>query len=106
MLDLLASKGADLNARTNTGTTLAHAAARNGNSCCLKVLCERGADVDVVNHLGNTPTMFAAMAGDVNVSFLFPTILLPPHKNKHAVLLSLENGVPDDRLDDYCPFAG
>lgn len=69
MLDLLARKGADLNARTNTGANLAHIAARDGESGCLKVLCERGADVDAVNQLGNTPAMFAAMAGDVDVSF-------------------------------------
>lgn len=70
MLDLLARKGADLNVRTNTGATLAHIAARDGDSGCLAVLCERGADVDSVNQLGNTPTMFAAMVGDVNVSFV------------------------------------
>lgn len=68
VLDLLASKGADLNARTGAGATLAHVAARDGNSGCLKVLCERGADVDVPNQLGNTPIMFAAMVGDVDVS--------------------------------------
>ena len=70
VLDLLASKGADLDARMSTGTTLAHVAARDGDSGCLKVLCERGADVDVPNQLGNTPIMFAAVVGDVNVSVL------------------------------------
>ena len=70
ILDLLARKGANLNARTSTGVTLAHVTARDGHSGCLRVLCERGADVDAVNQLGNTPIMFAAMAGDVDVSFV------------------------------------
>lgn len=70
MLGLLARKGANLNVGTDTGATLAHIAARDGDSDCLKVLCERGADVDAVNQLGNTPIMFAAMAGDVDVSFV------------------------------------
>lgn len=67
MLELLASKGADLNMHTSTGTTLTHLAARDCNYSCLEVLCERGADVDVVNQLGNTPIMFAAMGGDLKV---------------------------------------
>lgn len=69
ILDVLAQKGADLNERTSTEATLAHVAARDGHSGCLKVLCDWGADVDAVNQLGNTPIMFAAMAGDVDVSF-------------------------------------
>ena len=68
MLDLLASKGANLNFSTRTGVTLAHIAARGGDSNCLAVLCERGADVDAANQSGNTPIMFAALAGALDVS--------------------------------------
>lgn len=70
MLGLLASKGANLNFSTHAGVTLAHIAARAGDSDCLEVLCERGADVDVVNQSGNTPIMFAALAGSIDVSFV------------------------------------
>lgn len=79
MLELLASKGADLNMRAATGTTLTHIATRDCNYSCLEVLCEQGADVDVVNQLGNTPIMFAAMAGDVQVRYL-PVRLLHGEK--------------------------
>lgn len=67
MLHLLASKGANLNFSTHAGVTLAHIAARAGDSECLEVLCERGADVDVVNQSGTTPIMFAALAGAIDV---------------------------------------
>ena len=81
LLDLLASRGADLNKSSETGTTLAHIAALNDDSGCLKVLCERGADVDAVDQYGNTPIMFAAMTGGVHVSGFFmrlsQTVSLP-----------------------------
>lgn len=54
--------------QTQTGATLAHIAARDGTSGCLKVLCEHeSAGVDVVNQAGNTPVMFSAMTNDLEV---------------------------------------
>lgn len=67
-LKLLASKGARLDVCSETGTTLAHIAARDGDHACLQILCEGGADVDATNQLGSTPLMFAAAAGDTKVS--------------------------------------
>lgn len=69
-LDMLASTGANLDTRTQTGATLAHIAARDGRSSCLKVLCDAGADIDVVNQFGNTPVMLAALANDLEVIML------------------------------------
>lgn len=74
MLELLASRGANLNSRTHAGVTLAHIAARGGDADCLAVLCERGADVDAVNQSGNTPIMFAALTGSIDVSFVFAAL--------------------------------
>lgn len=68
MLDLLASKGASLAVNTRTGATLAHIAACDGASGCLRVLCDhKHASVDAMNQAGNTPVMFAAMVGDLEV---------------------------------------
>lgn len=67
MLELLASKGANLDTQTNTGATLAHIAARYGGADCLRVLCERGVDVDAVNQAGNTPLIFTTVVNDVEV---------------------------------------
>lgn len=68
ILNCLAVRGANLNLQTQTGATLAHIAARDGASGCLKVLCEHeGVRVDVVNQAGNTPVMFAAMTNDLEV---------------------------------------
>lgn len=78
VLDILVSKGANPNARTQTGTTLAHIAARDGKSSCLKVLCDTDADIDAVNQFGNTPVMLAVMANDVKV-----TIILREARRRH-----------------------
>lgn len=70
MLELLASRGANLDIQTQMGVTLAHIASSSGSGGpgCLRVLCEYGADVDAVSQAGNTPIMFATVANDLEVS--------------------------------------
>ncbi len=64
---VLVAAGADVKAHSKLGNTpLILAARKAGNSLTVKLLIERGADVNVVNVYGSTALMAAAAAGDMD----------------------------------------
>ncbi|MCL2639462.1 MAG: ankyrin repeat domain-containing protein [Phycisphaerales bacterium] len=65
MLGWLKDRGADVNAKTNSGWTPMHSAARGGRVEVMKWLKEQGADVSAKNDDGKTPMFPAANGGHV-----------------------------------------
>ncbi len=64
---LLVAAGADVKAQSKLGnTSLLLAARKAGNSRTVKLLIERGADVNVANVFGSTALMAAAASGDID----------------------------------------
>ena len=55
ILELLVSKGADINARANNGSTPLHDAIMFLPEECIKYLVGKGADPDIANDEGKTP---------------------------------------------------
>jgi ankyrin repeat protein len=66
-IDALLQEGTDINARGNSGETIAMAAARSGNLELLKALVERGAKLDARDDGGDTLLHVAARNGALPV---------------------------------------
>lgn len=63
-IELLLENGAGTNAKTESGNTCLHFAAKsNCSSSCIRALIENGADPRAVNVGRNTPLLFAASSG-------------------------------------------
>jgi hypothetical protein len=62
-LDVLGNAGVDLNAVDNTGETVAHRAAREGQLESLRMLHKHGANLCVASRAGETPEQQAARCG-------------------------------------------
>ncbi|KAI9889411.1 MAG: hypothetical protein M1814_005347 [Vezdaea aestivalis] len=60
---LLSEKGADVEAKTNDGSTALYWAARNGHETVVKLLLEKGADVEAKGEYGWTALHWAARNG-------------------------------------------
>ena len=60
---LLISKGADLEARSNTGSTPLHYAAFKGMTEVAKLLISKGADVNAKDNFDGTPLHMAEKGG-------------------------------------------
>ncbi|KAI9149046.1 Ankyrin-1 [Paramyrothecium foliicola] len=61
---LLISKGADLNARDEAGSTALHAAARQDHADTVRLLCDHGSALDYQDKLQRTPLLLAAENGN------------------------------------------
>jgi hypothetical protein len=66
----LLDEGADVNARTESGYTPLHWAAKFGYTEAASLLLERGADVNARKEDGSTPLSFAAMEGQTETAEL------------------------------------
>ena len=65
---ILIEAKADVNACSPTQETCLFKAVSCGNEACVKLLCELGgADVNKTNNVGNSPIMFAAIYGHVEI---------------------------------------
>ena len=64
-VELLLSKGADVNASERSGWTALNSAARLGHETCLEILLKAGADVNSIQENGNTALMEAAKSGNI-----------------------------------------
>ena len=62
IIDLLVSRGADINSRTNTGTTPLHTAVLYGQLQAVEYLAAKGADVNAQSASGTTPLRLAIAA--------------------------------------------
>ena len=62
IIDLLVSRGADINSRTRTGTTPLHTAVFYGHLQVVEYLAARGADINAQSALGATPLVLAIAA--------------------------------------------
>ena len=71
--DILIKRGADVNARDNTGRTPLHFACQSGNINLVNMLIENGALVNERDNRGRTPLHFAALSSDCK---LIATLLL------------------------------
>ena len=60
MIQLLISKGADVNAQNRDGVTPLHSAVSKGDPRAIKLLLEKGANVNAKNKNGETPLHVAA----------------------------------------------
>jgi ankyrin repeat protein len=67
---MLASGGADVNARGNSGAGPLDDAALKGNAAIARILLEHGANVEARNAYGATPLHDAALSGQVEVAKL------------------------------------
>jgi ankyrin repeat protein len=56
----LLERGADVNAKDDSGITPLHWAANNGNKAVAELLIAKGADVEAKNNDGRTPLILAA----------------------------------------------
>lgn len=65
IVQLLISRGADLNATTPAGSVALHGAAINNHGDVVKLLVDKGANVNVTNQAGYTPLTNAALSGNV-----------------------------------------
>lgn len=72
VIPLLLEKGADVDAKTETGETALQLAAKNGHAAVASLLLDGGADVDSEDLLGKTPLYWAATRND----FLVVKLLL------------------------------
>ena len=63
MIQVLASRGADVNAKEKAGVTALMAAASSGRVDALRVLLDKGADVNAVDLQGTSALMAAAFGG-------------------------------------------
>lgn len=66
-VSLALDKGADIDAKDNTGYTALHYAAEQNYNVIVKELLERGADINVKNNDGWTPLYLAAHTGSTEV---------------------------------------
>lgn len=62
IIDLLVSRGADINSRTRTGTTPLHTAVFYGHLPVVEYLVSRGADINAQSASGATPLVLAIAA--------------------------------------------
>jgi ankyrin repeat protein len=62
IIDLLVSRGADINSRTKTGTTPLHTAVLYGQLQAVEYLAAKGADVNAQSASGTTPLRLAIAA--------------------------------------------
>jgi len=66
VIELLISKGADVNAKTNSDRTPLHEVAGLGENEVIKLLLDSGAEVNAKTHIGITPLHCAALNGRHN----------------------------------------
>jgi hypothetical protein len=73
IMELLISKGADVNSKNNSGNTPLLVAISGGNKEMVSLLISKGADVNSMNNLGKTPLVLAKNLGKTDIAELLTT---------------------------------
>ncbi|XP_064642826.1 ankyrin-3-like isoform X2 [Lineus longissimus] len=67
VVTLLLDRGADIETKTNRGSTPLYLASQNGHENVVTLLLDRGADIETKENLGFTPLLIASQNGHENV---------------------------------------
>ena len=67
VIEFLKEKGANVNAKANSGYTPLHLAASAGYIDCVNILLECGADIGATDEFGKTPKQTAELSSKSNI---------------------------------------
>ncbi|KAI9852682.1 MAG: Ankyrin repeat domain-containing protein 44 [Vezdaea acicularis] len=97
---LLINRGIDINHQGSNGWTVAHAVAWSEQLKYLKIICEAGADIDIMNNIECTPFHHAVMKGNSEmIEYLLDEMNfdLKKKRDEKVTLLALVFGQGDEK---------